>query len=166
VGGDAVVQPEDVAERWKASGVARTCSSTAEDIAVQRMPRGMLSGPGETLRNVAGWRWKSRQPGDAVRRLLRLLSGLFLLVYFYFALSDTLDPSLTHTPLAHALDPSLTHMPFALLFCLCTDHIYYYKYLDFMSVDTQFIITCSTLGITLYLSEANQVYSLSCLTIA
>jgi len=48
--------------------------------------------------------------------MLRLLSGLFLLVYFYFALSDTLDPSLTHTPLAHALDPSLTHMPFALLF--------------------------------------------------
>jgi len=48
--------------------------------------------------------------------VLRLLSGLFLLVYFYFALSDTLDPSLTHTPLAHALDPSLTHMPFALLF--------------------------------------------------
>ena len=98
--------------------------------------------------------------------MLRLLAGLFLLVYFYFALSDTLDPSLTHTPLAHALDPSLTHMPFALLFCLCTDHIYYYKYLDFMSVDTQFIITCSTLGITLYLSEANQVYSLSRLTIA
>ena len=35
-----------------------------------------------------------------------------------------------------------------------------------MSVDTQFIITCSTLRITLYLSEANQVYSLSRLTIA
>jgi len=35
-----------------------------------------------------------------------------------------------------------------------------------MLVDTQFIITCSTLGITLYLSEANQVYSLSHLTIA
>jgi len=62
------VQPEDAAERWKASGVAGTCSGTAEDIAVQRMPRGMLSGPGETLRNVAGWRWKSQQPGDAVRR--------------------------------------------------------------------------------------------------
>jgi len=98
--------------------------------------------------------------------LLRLSSGLFLLVYFYFALSDTLDPSLTHTPLAHALDPSLTHMPFAPLFCLCTDHIYYYKYLAFMSVDTQFIITCSTLRITPYLSEANQVYSLSHLTLA
>jgi len=76
--------------------------------------------------------------------VLRLLSGLFLLVYFYFALSDTLDPS-------------LTHMPFALLFYLCTDHIYWYKYLDFMSVDTQFIITCSTWRTTLYLSEANQV---------
>jgi len=49
-------------------------------------------------------------------RMLRLLSGLFLLVYLYFALSDTLDPSLTHMPLAHALDPSLTHMPFTLLF--------------------------------------------------
>jgi len=24
--------------------------------------------PGETLRNVTGWRWKSWQPGDAVRR--------------------------------------------------------------------------------------------------
>jgi len=48
--------------------------------------------------------------------MLRLLLGLFLLVYFYFASSDTLDPSLTHLPLAHALDPSLTHMPFALLF--------------------------------------------------
>ena len=56
--------------------------------------------------------------------MLRLLSGLFLLAYFYFTLSDTHDPSLTHTPLAHALDPSLTRMPFALLFCLCTDHIY------------------------------------------
>ena len=63
-----MVQPEDVAERWKASGVAGMCSGTAEDVAVQRMPRGMLSGPGETLRNVAGWWWKSRQPGDAVRR--------------------------------------------------------------------------------------------------
>jgi len=30
-----------------------------------------------------------------------------------------------------------------------------------MLVDIQFIITCSTLRITLYLSEANQVYSLS-----
>jgi len=66
--GDAVVQPEDAAEQWKASGVARTCSGTAEDVAVRRMPRGMLSGPGETLRNVVGWQWKSRQPGDAVRR--------------------------------------------------------------------------------------------------
>jgi len=35
-----------------------------------------------------------------------------------------------------------------------------------MSVDTQFIITCSTLRITPYLSEANQVYSLSRLTLA
>jgi len=35
-----------------------------------------------------------------------------------------------------------------------------------MSVDTQFIITCSTLRITPYLSEANQVYSLSHLTLA
>ena len=68
VAGDAVVQPEDAAERRKASGVAGTCSGTAEDIAVRRMPRGMLSGPGETLRNVTGWRWKSWQPGDAVRR--------------------------------------------------------------------------------------------------
>ena len=58
------MQPEDVAEQRKASGVARTCSSTAEDVAVQRMPSGL----GETLQNVAGWRWKSRQPGDAVRR--------------------------------------------------------------------------------------------------
>jgi len=33
--GDAVVQPEDVAEQWKASGVARTCSGTAEDVAVR-----------------------------------------------------------------------------------------------------------------------------------
>jgi len=65
---DAVVQPEDAAEQQKASGVAGTCSGTAEDIAVWRMPRGMLSRPGETLRNVAGWRWKSQQPGDAVRR--------------------------------------------------------------------------------------------------
>ena len=48
--------------------MAGMCSGTAEDIAVQRMPRGMLSGPGKTLRNVAGWRWKSWQPGDAVRR--------------------------------------------------------------------------------------------------
>ena len=63
-----MVQPEDVAERRKAIGVAGTCSGTAEDVAVQRMPRGMLSGPGGTLWNVAGWRWKSRQPGDAVRR--------------------------------------------------------------------------------------------------
>ena len=102
--------------------------------------------------------------GCLLPKVLRLLSGLFLLVYFYFALSDTLDPSLTHTPLAHALDPSLTHMPFALL--LRTDHIYWYKYLDSMSVDTQFIITCSTLRITPYLSEANQVYSLSRLTLA
>jgi len=68
VAGDAVVQPENVAERRKASGVAGTCSSTAEDVAVRWMPGGMLSGPGETLWNVAGWRWKSRQPGDAVRR--------------------------------------------------------------------------------------------------
>ena len=30
-----------------------------------------------------------------------------------------------------------------------------------MLVDIQFIITCSTLRITLYLSEANQVYSRS-----
>ena len=60
----AVVQPEDAAEQRKASGVAGTCSGTAEDIAVRRM----LSGLGETLGNVAGWRWKSRQPGDAVRR--------------------------------------------------------------------------------------------------
>ena len=66
--GDAVVQPEDVAEWRKASGVAGTCSGTAEDIAVRRMPRGMLSGLGETLQNVVGWWWKSRQPGDAVRR--------------------------------------------------------------------------------------------------
>jgi len=63
-----VVQPEDAAERRKASGVAGTCSGTAEDVVVWRMPRGMLSGLGETLRNVAGWWWKSRQPGDAVRR--------------------------------------------------------------------------------------------------
>ena len=68
VAGDAVVQPEDVAERRKASGVAGTCSGTAEDVVVRQMPRGMLSGPGETLQNVAGWRWKSRQPGDVVRR--------------------------------------------------------------------------------------------------
>jgi len=68
VAGDAVVQPEDAAERQKASGVTGMCSGTAEGVAVQRMPRGMLSRPGETLRNVAGWRWKSRQPGDAVRR--------------------------------------------------------------------------------------------------
>ena len=66
--GDTVVQPEDAAEWRKASGVAGMCSGTVEDIAVQRMPRGMLSGLGETLRNVAEWRWKSRQPGDAVRR--------------------------------------------------------------------------------------------------
>ena len=66
--GDAVVQPEDAAEWRKASGVAGMYSGTVEDIAVQRMPRGMLSGLGETLRNVAEWRWKSRQPGDAVRR--------------------------------------------------------------------------------------------------
>jgi len=65
---DTVVQPEDAAERRKASGVAGTCSGTAEDVAVQRMPRGILSRAGETLWNVAGWRWKSRQPGDAVRR--------------------------------------------------------------------------------------------------
>jgi len=63
-----VVQPEGAAEQRKASGVAGTCSGTAEDVAVQRMPRGMLSRPGETLRNVMGWQWKSRQPGDAVRR--------------------------------------------------------------------------------------------------
>ena len=66
--GDAVVQPEDVAEQRKASGVAGTCSSAAEDVAVRRMPRGMLSGLGKTLRNVTGWQWKSRQPGDAVSR--------------------------------------------------------------------------------------------------
>jgi len=65
---DAVVQPEDAAEQRKASGVAGTCSGTVEDVAVWRMPRGMLSRPGETLWNVAGWRWKSRKPGDAVRR--------------------------------------------------------------------------------------------------
>ena len=46
------------------------------------------------------------------------------------------------------------------------DHIYWYKYLDFMSVDTQFIITCSTLRIMPYPSEANQVYSLSRLILA
>jgi len=63
-----VVQPEDVAERREASSVAGMCRGTAEDVAVQRMPRGMRSGLGETLRNVAGWWWKSRQPGDAVRR--------------------------------------------------------------------------------------------------
>jgi len=68
VAGDTVMQPEDVAERRKASGVAGTCSGTVEDVVVQRMPRGMLSRPGETLWNVTGWRWKSRQPGDAVRR--------------------------------------------------------------------------------------------------
>ena len=55
VAGDAVVRPEDVAEQRKASGVAGTCSSAAEDVAVRRMPRGMLSGLGKTLRNVAGW---------------------------------------------------------------------------------------------------------------
>jgi len=55
VAGDAVVQPENVAERRKASGVAGMCSGTAEDVAVWQMPRGMLSRPGETLRNVAGW---------------------------------------------------------------------------------------------------------------
>ena len=65
---NAVVQPEDVAERRKASGVAGTCSSTAEGVVVQWMPRGMLSRPGKTLRNATGWRWKSQQPGDAVRR--------------------------------------------------------------------------------------------------
>jgi len=63
-----VVQPEDAAERRKASGVPGTCSGAAEDIAVQRMPRGMPSRLGETLRNVTEWRWKSQQPGDAVRR--------------------------------------------------------------------------------------------------
>jgi len=63
-----VVQPEDVAEQRKASGVAGMCSGTAEDVAVRQMPRGMLGRPGETLRNVVGWRWKSRQPGDAVGR--------------------------------------------------------------------------------------------------
>ena len=63
-----MVQPEDAAEQRKASGVAGMCSGTAEDVAVRRMPRGMLGGPGETLRNVVGWRWKSQQPGDAVRR--------------------------------------------------------------------------------------------------
>ena len=63
-----MVQPEDAAERRKASGVPGTCSGTAEDIAVQRMPRGMPSRLGETLRNVTEWRWKSQQPGDAVRR--------------------------------------------------------------------------------------------------
>ena len=62
------MQPEDAAERRKASSVAGMCSGTAEDIAVWRMPRGMLSGLGETLRNVAGWQWKSQQPGGAVRR--------------------------------------------------------------------------------------------------
>jgi len=62
--GDAVVQPEDAAEQRKASSVAGTCSGTAEDVAVQWMPKGMLSGLGETLRNVAGWWWKS----PAVRR--------------------------------------------------------------------------------------------------
>ena len=59
---------KSIAERRKASSVAGTCSGTAEDIAVQRMPREMLSGPGKTLWNVAGSRWKSQQPGDAVRR--------------------------------------------------------------------------------------------------
>jgi len=63
-----VVQPEDVAEQRKASSVAGTCSGTAEDVEVQQMPRGMPSGLGETLRNVAGWRWKSQQPEDAARR--------------------------------------------------------------------------------------------------
>ena len=63
-----MVQPEDVAERREASSVAGMCRGTAEDVAVQRMPRGMRSGLGETLRNVAGWWWKSQQPGDAVRR--------------------------------------------------------------------------------------------------
>ena len=57
-----------------------------------------------------------------------IMLRLFLLVSIFtclcYALSDALDPSLTHLPLAHALDPSLTHMPFALLFCLRTDHIY------------------------------------------
>ena len=48
--------------------VAGMCSGTAEDVAVRWMPRGMLSRPGETLRNVAEWQWKSWQPGDAVRR--------------------------------------------------------------------------------------------------
>ena len=32
------------------------------------MLREMLSGLGETLRNVMKWRWKSQQPGDAMRR--------------------------------------------------------------------------------------------------
>ena len=64
-----MVQPEDAAERRKASGVAGTCSGTAEDVVVRWMPRGMpVGGPGETLRNVVGWQWKSRQPGDAVGR--------------------------------------------------------------------------------------------------
>jgi len=40
VAGDAVVQPEDAAEQWKAIGMAGTCSGTAEDVAVWRMPRG------------------------------------------------------------------------------------------------------------------------------
>jgi len=50
------------------SGGRLACSSTAEDVAVQQMPRGMPSRLGETLQNVAEWQWKSRQPGDAVRR--------------------------------------------------------------------------------------------------
>jgi len=64
VAGDTVVQPEDAAGRREASGVAGMCSGTAEDIVVRRMPRGMLSRLSETLRNVVGWRWESRQPGD------------------------------------------------------------------------------------------------------
>jgi len=47
--------------------------------------------------------------------LLWYSQDCFYLSIFTFALSDTLDPSLTHTPLAHALDPSLTHMPYALI---------------------------------------------------
>jgi len=30
--------------------------------------KGMPIGPGETLQNVVGWRWKSQQSGDAVKR--------------------------------------------------------------------------------------------------
>jgi len=52
--GDAVVQPEDAAEQRKASGVARTCSSTAEGVAVRRMPRGDAKWTGRDIAEYHG----------------------------------------------------------------------------------------------------------------